>query len=113
MALGDGVFLLAEAGLLRDRCCTPYPRSIAEFRKAYPHIPVVEDVSFVADHETITAAGGARSYEPALYLVEKRFGRPVAEAVARGLLMDWNLETTRHRIVAPAPAETPGTPSRD
>ncbi|MBN2491389.1 MAG: DJ-1/PfpI family protein [Planctomycetes bacterium] len=106
LALGNGAFLLAEAGLLRERQCTTHPGDMARFLEEYPHIPAVPDVSFVADHETITGAGGARSYEPALYLVETLLGKPVAEAVARDLLIDWDLEKVPHRLVAP-PAPAP------
>jgi len=99
LSLCDGAFLLAESGLLRDRQCTTYPDDCAEFRKQYPHIPVVENVSFVVDHETITGAGGARSFDPALYLVEKLYGKKTAEGVAKGLVIDWQPERTPHKIV--------------
>jgi len=109
LSICNGAFLLAESGLLRDRQCTTYPDDVAAFRKEYPHIPVVENVSFVVDQETITSAGGARSYEPALYLVEKLYGKKTAEGVAKGLVIDWQLERVDHKVVEGegAPAERP------
>lgn len=96
LSVCDGAFVLAAAGLLDDRLCTTFPGDVRAFRLRYPGLTVVEGVSFVADRNAITGAGGALSYEPALYLVETIYGEKVAHGVGRGMALDWDLEKTRH-----------------
>lgn len=91
MSLCDGAFILAQAGLLDDVKCTTFPTDIAKFRETFPQLDVYEDISFVHDGKAITSAGGAKSYDPSLYLVEYLYGKKVAEGVGRGLVIDWNL----------------------
>ncbi len=98
VSLCDGAFVLAEAGLLRDRRCTTFPGDIPIFRKTYPYLSVVEDVSFVVDGPCITSAGGARAFDPALYLVDRLFGRTVAESIADGLAIEWAPDAVAHVI---------------
>jgi putative intracellular protease/amidase len=99
LSVCDGAFLLAEAGLLDGRRCTTFPGDIDAFRKRYPHLAVVEHVSFVADGPAITGAGGARSYDPAMHLVERLFGPAVARGVGRGMVINWDLRAVRHLVV--------------
>ena len=104
--------LLAEAGLLDGHVCTTFPGDIPAFRQRYPQLDVVEGVSFVAHGKAITGAGGARSYDPALFLAERLWGKRVAEGIARGLVIDWRLDDVAHREVAAATsAGAGGAPS--
>ena len=101
LSICDGAFVLAEAGLLDGRYCTTFPGDIEPFRKRYgEQLNIVEGVTFVADGNAITGVGGARSYEPALYLVEHLYGKKVAQGVARGLVIDWDLDRQRHLVLA-------------
>jgi transcriptional regulator GlxA family with amidase domain len=47
----------------------------------------------------ITSAGGAKSFEAALYLCELLYGRRVARRLAQGLVIDWELEEVPHVVV--------------
>jgi len=87
----DGAFLLAEAGLLDDHQATTYPGDRETLAERYPAIYVRDDVRFVHDRQRLTSVGGIPSYEPALYLVEKLYGKQLADDVARGLVIDWDL----------------------
>lgn len=98
LSVCDGAFPFAEAGLLDGLECTTFPGDIDKFRARYPHLTVHEGVIFVADGKVITGAGGARSYDPAFYLVEKLYGRKVAERIGRGLVIDWKLSEVAHSI---------------
>lgn len=69
--------------------CTTFPGNISRFRTAFPQLTVHENFSFVHDRKLITSAGGAKSYEPALYLVELLYGKNAAQGIARGLVIDW------------------------
>jgi transcriptional regulator GlxA family with amidase domain len=93
MSLCDGAFVLAKAGLLDLHECTTFPGDIDRFKAAFPQLKVHADVIFVHDRKLITSAGGARSYDPALYLVELLYGQNVAKSIAKGLVLDWNAAT--------------------
>ena len=101
MSLCDGAFVLAEAGLLDGHEATTFPSDIARFREMFPAVEVVEDVSFVRDRRTITSAGGALSFDAALYLAEVVYGADAARGMARGLCIDWDLGSVRHRVAHP------------
>ncbi|MEM7201916.1 MAG: DJ-1/PfpI family protein [Planctomycetota bacterium] len=96
LSVCDGAFLLAEAGLLDDVVCTTFPADIPALRQRYPHLEVHEGLSFVVDGPAITGAGGAKSYDPAMYLVERLYGARVAEGVGKGLVIDWRLADVSH-----------------
>lgn len=95
LSICDGAFVLAEAGLLDGHRCTTFPGDIPKFRERFPHLDVVEKVSYVADGKAITGAGGARSFDPAMALVEQLYGAEVAAGVARGMVIDWDAERAR------------------
>lgn len=91
MSLCDGAFILAQAGLVDGKESTTFPSDITRYREAFPKLKVHEGVSFVHDGKLITSVGGAKSYDPALYLSELLYGKKVAEGLGRGLVIDWDL----------------------
>jgi transcriptional regulator GlxA family with amidase domain len=95
----DGAFVLAKAGLLNNSVSTTFPNDIDKMRIMFPKLDIRKDVLFVHDGKYITSAGGAKSFEAALYLCEHLYGKSVAERLAEGLVIDWKLETTPHLIV--------------
>ena len=96
MSLCDGAFLLAKASLLDEVKCTTFPSDIARFKETFPHLNVQEGYSFVHDGKAITSSGGAKSYDPAMYLVEYLYGDKVARGIGGGLVIDWRLEEVKH-----------------
>jgi transcriptional regulator GlxA family with amidase domain len=90
MSLCWGAFLLAEAGLLDGGPATTFPTDYDLLEKDYPKIAVKRDLSFVDAGKALTSAGGVKSYEVAMYFVEKLYGREVAQGIASGLLIDWD-----------------------
>jgi len=92
----DGAFVLAKAGLLENIASTTFPSDIPAYRKMFPDLTVHEDVLFVHDGKFITSAGGAKSFEAALYLSEHLYGKEVAKRLAKGLVIDWDLEGVRY-----------------
>lgn len=96
----DGAFVLAKSGILDDIESTTFPGDIEKYKSTFPHLTVHQDVFFVHDGRFITSAGGARSFEAALYLTEVLYGKEIAQSIAGGLVIDWNLETVPHIIVA-------------
>lgn len=91
MSLCDGAFILAQAGLLEQVKCTTFPSDISRFKETFPQLDVYSNISFVHDGKAITSAGGAKSYDPALYLVEYLYGRETAIGVGKGLVIDWDI----------------------
>lgn len=98
----DGAFVLAKAGLLDEVESTTFPSDIAAYREMFPQLKVHEDVIFVHDGKYITSAGGARSFDAALYLCEVLYGKKVARRLAKGLVIDWDLAKVPHVVVASA-----------
>ncbi len=95
----DGVFVLAKAGLLNDVESTTFPGDIEAFREMFPSLKIHEDVIFVHDGKYITSAGGAKSFEASLYLCEFLYGKEVADQLAKGLVIDWDLDSIPKIIV--------------
>ena len=58
----------------------------------FPQLDVRRDVLFVHDGKFITSAGGAKSFEAALYLAEVLYGKEIAKSLSGGLVIDWNLD---------------------
>ncbi len=94
----DGAFVLAKAGLLDNVASTTFPSDIGKYREMFPDLNIQDSVLFVHDGKFITSAGGARSFDAALYLVEYLYGKDVARRIAQGLVIDWNLELVPHLI---------------
>lgn len=95
----DGAFVLAKAGLLDGVASTTFPSDVEAYRKMFPQLEVYEEVLFVHDGKYITSAGGAKSFEAALYLAELLYGAAVARRLAKGLVIDWKLEEVPHLVV--------------
>ncbi len=100
MSLCDGAFVLAAAGLLEGCEATTFPSDIPRLRQMFPELVVHEDVSFVAHGKAITSAGGALSFDPALFLCERMYGAKAARGMAGGLCIDWDLARVPHVEVA-------------
>jgi len=95
----DGAFVLAKAGVLDNVVCTTFPSDIGKFRKMFPQLDVREDVLFVHDGKYITSAGGAKSFEAALYLSEIMYGKKIAQSLAGGLVIDWQMEAVPKVVI--------------
>jgi transcriptional regulator GlxA family with amidase domain len=98
MSLCDGAFVLAKAGLLDGLESTTFPSDIPKYREMFPEFTVHEQVSFVHDGKAITSAGGAKSYDPALYLSEILYGKKAAQGIGRGLVIDWDVTKIQHVV---------------
>ncbi|MGK0385495.1 MAG: transcriptional regulator GlxA family with amidase domain [Patiriisocius sp.] len=95
----DGAFVLAKAGVLDHTVSTTFPSDIDAMRKMFPALDIKKEVLFVHDGKYITSAGGAKSFEAALYLCEYLYGKEIAQSLAGGLVIDWNLNKVPHLII--------------
>ena len=85
--------------VLDGKACTTFPSDAEKMRAMFPHLDVRDSVLFVHDGKYITSAGGARSFEAALYLCEHLYGAEVARRLAQGLVIDWAVERVPHLVV--------------
>ncbi|WP_435579605.1 DJ-1/PfpI family protein [Gilvibacter sp.] len=92
----DGAFVLAKAGLLDGLASTTFPSDIEKYKEMFPQLDVREDVLFVRHNRYITSAGGAKSFEAALFTAELLYGKEVAKRLAQGLVIDWDLDQVPH-----------------
>lgn len=95
----DGAFVLAKAGLLNNSVSTTFPSDIDKMRNMFPELDIRKDVLFVHDGKYITSAGGAKSFEAALYLSEYLYGKEIAQSLAGGLVIDWDVLKVPHLVI--------------
>ena len=82
-----GAFFLAEAGLLEGRQATTHWAWCDRLGKRFPTVRVEGDRIFVREGKIYTSAGVTAGMDLALAMVEEDYGRRVALAVARELVM--------------------------
>jgi transcriptional regulator GlxA family with amidase domain len=95
----DGAFVLAKAGVLDGLVSTTFPADIEAMRKMFPQLDIRDETLFVHDKNVITSAGGAKSFEASLYLCELLYGKEVANQIAQGMVIDWNLKAVPHTVI--------------
>jgi len=83
-ALDTGAFILAQAGLLKDRRATVHYEHIDALGEMHPTVNVSDEL-FVFDGNRITCAGGAASTDFALHILKGTHGDAVANGAARYL----------------------------
>ncbi len=103
ITLCDGAFPLAQTGRLNGRQATTFPGDQQRFAEMFPKIEVHRDAWFVHDGKFITSVGGAKSYEPALFLAHRWFDEAFAKRLARGLVIDWDLAKIPHKTFGKLP----------
>lgn len=83
VSICSGAFLLAAAGLLKNRRATTHWRSTDLLQQRHPDIQVERDALYVRDGRIWTSAGVTAGMDLALALVREDLGADVALAVAR------------------------------
>ena len=86
-AVGKGIYALASAGLLDGRQAAIHWRFAKDVASRFPKLCVNPNNLFVKDGPFYTCAGGASAVDFALALVEEDYGRHVALALARELVV--------------------------
>lgn len=101
MSLCDGAFVLAAAGLLDGLEATTFPGDQDRFEARFTRVKLVRDVIFVDAGHALTSVGGARSFDVALWLVERLYGGKAARGIGKGLVLDWDVASVPHRLARP------------
>lgn len=108
LGLCDGAFVVAQAGLLDGQPATTFPEDYQRFAQQYPRVNLRVNVSFVDAGKVVTSQGGAKSYEAAMHMVDRLYGRQVAQGIGKGLLVPWppDPDTMSPRVVEPAAVQS-------
>lgn len=88
VGLCTATFALIEAGVMSGRRCCVSWFYYNQIRSAYPKVELVADRVFVVDRGRITCAGGTGAIDVAASIIEKHFGRAVAQKCLHILVVD-------------------------
>ena len=82
MSVCTGAFVLAQTGLLSGKSATTHHGAYTEFQMRYPDIRVIRGSRFVEEGNLATAGGLTSGMDLAMRVVERYFGKQVAENTA-------------------------------
>src|SRR5438034_7111223 len=85
MSVCTGAFVLAKTGLLSGKAATTYHGAFVPFSNQFPDIHLKRGARFVEDGNLATAGGLSSGIDLALRVVERYFGREVAQKTAYDL----------------------------
>lgn len=82
MSVCTGAFLLAKTGLLDGKAATTHHNSFKVFERQFPKITLKRGARFVDEGNLASAGGLTSGMDLAMHVVERYFGREVAQANA-------------------------------
>ena len=82
MSVCTGAFVLAKTGLLSGKAATTYHGAFVRFATQFPDIHLKRGARFVEDGNLATAGGLSSGIDLALRVVERYYGREVAQKTA-------------------------------
>ncbi|WP_261817527.1 DJ-1/PfpI family protein [Vibrio gallicus] len=84
-----GVFLLAQAGLLKQETVTTHWQDIPQLAIQFPMLNVINSQRWVTSGKFTTCGGISAGIDMSLYLVSKHYGVEFAEQVALQMEYRW------------------------
>ena len=84
-----GAFLLGQAGLLQGKQATTHWEDLAELRRLFPDVEVVEGRRWVDLGSIVTSAGISAGIDMSLHLVARLAGAELARKTAHQMQYDW------------------------
>ncbi len=82
MSVCTGAFQLGKAGLLKGKSATTHHEFFEQFAKAFPDVELKRGLRFVENEKVSTAGGLSSGIDLALRVVDRYFGRDVAQTTA-------------------------------
>ncbi len=82
MSVCTGAFQLGKAGLLSGKSATTHHDFFDQFAKAFPDVSLKRGLRFVEEEKVSSAGGLTSGIDLALHVVERYFGREVAQNTA-------------------------------
>jgi len=98
--LCSGVFVPARAGLLDGKRATTHWRYADTLAAECPEVTVEPGILYREDGGVLTAAGSAAGIDLCLHIVRSDFGREVANAVARRLVLPAHRDGGQAQFIA-------------
>jgi transcriptional regulator GlxA family with amidase domain len=108
MSVCTGAFVLAKTGLLAGKSATTYHAAFNSFAVEFPDIQLKRGARFVEDGNLATAGGLSSGIDLALRVVERYFGREVAQKTAYNMEYQgqgW-MNADSNQVYASAPVST-------
>ena len=84
-----GAFLLAQAGAIQQETVTTHWEDIADLRRDFPNLTVVENTPWVDQGRIVTSAGISAGIGMSLHLVSRLHSLELATRTARQMEFDW------------------------
>jgi transcriptional regulator GlxA family with amidase domain len=82
MSVCTGAFVLAKTGLLSGKAATTFHGAFLPFAREFPDVQLKRGARFVEDGNLATAGGLSSGIDLALHVVERYFGRDIAQKTA-------------------------------
>ncbi len=82
-----GTYVLAHAGLLKNRKASTHWEFEQDFMQRFPDVKLDSNALYVDDDRLITSAGTAAGIDCCLYLVRKRYGSVITNKLARRMVI--------------------------
>jgi YHS domain-containing protein/putative intracellular protease/amidase len=108
MSVCTGAFVLAKTGLLSGKSATTFHMAFAPFAMEFPDIKLKRGARFVEDGNLASAGGLSSGIDLALRVVERYYGRDVAQKTAYNMEYQgqgW-MNADSNQIYAKAPVST-------
>lgn len=87
VALCDGAFALAAAGILDGRRATVHWEHTARLRRRHPEVVVDDSVLYVDDGDVLTGAGMTAGLDLCLHVIRRDLGARIANRLARRMVV--------------------------
>jgi transcriptional regulator GlxA family with amidase domain len=84
-----GAFLLSRAGLLDNKRATTHWEDIADLRRDFPALQVIDSARWVDEGKFVTSGGISAGIDMSLHLVERLAGCKLAHRTARQMDYRW------------------------
>src|SRR5882762_3395239 len=108
MSVCTGAFVLAKTGLLSGKAATTYHGAFVSFANEFPDIRLKRGARFVEDGNLASAGGLSSGIDLALRVVERYFGREVAQKTAYNMEyqgLGW-MNPDSNQVYATSPVST-------
>jgi putative intracellular protease/amidase len=108
MSVCTGAFVLAKTGLLKGKSATTYHGAFGRFAMKFPDVQLKRGARFVENGNLATAGGLSSGIDLALRVVERYYGREVAQKTAYDMEYQgqgW-MNPDSNQIYATAPVST-------
>ena len=89
LSVCTGAFILADTGLLNGLKATTWFGATQTLQENYPSIQVLAGERVVDNGKIITTAGVSAGIDGALHLVERLYGKTIAQKTAQFIEYDW------------------------